>query len=232
MNSAHRTVARNSLLLSSIPEDLADTILSDAKTRSFGHGQMIFSHGDVATSIFIVIDGWVKLFRVTPNGAEAVVGVFTQGRSFGEAVAFKGDTYPVSAEAVTEAKVIQVSAGKLLELMQARPEVCTAVLASTFAHLHGLVSQIEQLKAQTGAQRVAEFLMSLAAGEHGKCSVKLPYDKALIAGRLGMKPESLSRAFVKLRSVGVSVNRTAADIEDLDKLAEYAEGDPAEAWAK
>lgn len=232
MNSAHRTIARNSLLLSSIPNDLADVILSDAQVRSFRHGQMIFSHGDIATSIFIVIDGWVKLFRVTPNGAEAVMGVFTQGRSFGEAAAFKGDTYPVSAEAVTDAKVIQVSAGKLLDLMQARPEVCTAVLASTFAHLHGLVSQIEQLKAQTGAQRVAEFLMTLADCEQGKCSVTLPYDKALIAGRLGMKPESLSRAFVKLRSVGVTVNRSSADIENLEDLADYAEGDPAEAWVK
>ncbi|WP_335339576.1 Crp/Fnr family transcriptional regulator [Falsihalocynthiibacter arcticus] len=206
--------------------------MSDANARSFSHGQMIFSHGDIATSIFIVIEGWVKLFRVTPNGAEAVMGVFTQGRSFGEAVAFKGDTYPVSAEAVTDAKVIQVSASKLLDLMQARPEVCTAVLASTFAHLHGLVSQIEQLKAQTGAQRVAEFLMSLADCEHGKCSVTLPYDKALIAGRLGMKPESLSRAFAKLRSVGVTVNRNSADIENLEDLADYAEGDPAEAWSK
>lgn len=232
MNSAHRTIARNSLLLSSIPNDLADVILSDAQVRSFRHGQMIFSHGDIATSIFIVIDGWVKLFRVTPNGAEAVMGVFTQGRSFGEAAAFKGDTYPVSAEAVTDAKVIQVSASKLLDLMQARPEVCTAVLASTFAHLHGLVSQIEQLKAQTGAQRVAEFLMTLADCEQGKCSVTLPYDKALIAGRLGMKPESLSRAFVKLRSVGVTVNRSSADIENLEDLADYAEGDPAEAWVK
>lgn len=232
MISAHKTTARNSLLLSSIPNDLVDVILKDASLQSFDHGQMIFSHGEPATSIFIVIDGWVKLFRMTPNGTEAVVGVFTQGSSFGEAVAFKGDKYPVSAEAVTDATVIQVSAAKLLDLMQARPELSTAILAATFAHLHDLVSQIEQLKAQTGAQRVAEFLMSLAESDIGKCSVNLPYDKALIAGRLGMKPESLSRAFAKLRKVGVTVNRSAADIEDLERLADYAEGDPADAWAK
>lgn len=233
MIEEHRTIARESLLLSSIPDDLANEILSDTKTRRFKHGQMIFSHGDVATSIFVVLEGWIKLFRVTPNGSEAVVGVFTKGSSFGEAVAFKGDTYPVSAEAVTDAIVVQVSASKLLELMQARPEVCTAVLAATFAHLHGLVSQIEQLKAQTGAQRVAEFLLSLCPEGHvGACSVTLPYDKALIAGRLGMKPESLSRAFAKLRAIGVSIQRNHADIDDTEDLADYAERDPAEAWSK
>jgi CRP-like cAMP-binding protein len=41
-----------------------------------------------------VAEGWVKLYRIAPSGAEAVVGVFTKGESFGEAVAFRHDTYP------------------------------------------------------------------------------------------------------------------------------------------
>lgn len=232
MKRAYETIARNSLLLSSIPDDVAESILQKATVRTVPHGQMIFSHGEIATSIFIVIDGWIKLFRMTANGSEAVVGVFTQGRSFGEAVAFKGDSYPVSAEAVTDSTVLQVGVAHLQKLMLESPEVCTAILASTFAHLHGLVSQIEQLKARTGPQRVAEFLLSLAVDSEGKCSVTLPYDKGLIAGRLGMKPESLSRAFVKLRTVGVTIDRNAATIESLETLAEYSEGDPADAWAR
>lgn len=232
MKHAHRSIASNSLLLSSIPDDLTDVILRKAQTRKFTRGQMIFSQGEPATSVFIVMTGWVKLFRVPPNGAEAVMGVFTQGRSFGEAAAFKGDAYPVSAEAVTDATLIQVSVSHLLDLMSARPEVCTAILASTFVHLHGLVSQIEQLKARTGPQRLAEFLLSLTTGTKEECSVTLPYDKALIAGRLGMKPESLSRAFAKLRKVGVSVDRNAANIESIAELEKYAESDPADAWTK
>jgi biotin operon repressor len=52
----------------------------------------------------------------------------------------------------------------------------------------------------------------------------------LIAGRLGMKPESLSRAFQKLRKVGVKVLQNHAEIADLAALRDYAEEDPAEAW--
>jgi hypothetical protein len=46
----------------------------------------------------------------------------------------------------------------------------------------------------------------LAPVEHGCCVIALPYDKNLIAARLGLKPESLSRAFANLRSVGVAVH--------------------------
>ena len=66
---------------------------------------------------------------------------------------------------------------------------------------------VEQLKAQTGVQRVAEFLASLTTADAGTCTIALPYDKSLIAGRLGLKPESLSRAFAKLRSSGFMSTR-------------------------
>ena len=62
--------------------------------------------------------------------------------------------------------------------------------------------------------------------------MRLPYDKVLIAGRLGMKPESLSRAFAKLKPVGVRITQNTADIADLDALRDYVEDDPANAFAR
>lgn len=60
----------------------------------------------------------------------------------------------------------------------------------------------------------------------------LPYDKVLIAGRLGMKPESLSRTFVRLRDQGVTIRQNHAVIEDVTALRSFAEEDPAMAWAR
>ena len=120
----------------------------------------------------------------------------------------------------------------LATMMHDDPEICISILASTFQHLHSLVEQLEQLKAQTGAQRVAEFLLSLCEVNGGGCTVDLPYDKVLIAGRLGMKPESLSRAFARLKPAGVTIRKNHARIEDVDRLRCYAEEDPAQAWSK
>lgn len=225
-------IARGSLLLQSMPEEISDALLKGSTTRNAGRGETLFLQGETAQVIHIVLDGWVKLYRISPNGNEAVVNVFTRGSSFGEAVAFRHGEYPVSAEAVTDCTLLQISAASFIAMMKERPEICVSVLSATFQHLHSLVAQIEQIKAQTGAQRVAEFLLGLCNQEAGSCVVTLPYDKVLIAGRLGMKPESLSRAFSKLRPHGVRIAKNHAAIDDIEQLRDYADEDPAAAWNK
>ncbi len=225
-------LARRSLLLASAPEHVARSVLDSARVRTFSRAETIFLQGEWASAIYIVAEGWVKLYRIAPSGAEAVVGVYTKGSSFGEAVAFRHDTYPVAAEAVTDCTLIRIEADAILRQIRDNPEVAIAILSATFVHLHGLVAQVEALKAQTGAQRVAEFLLELAPCPQGACEVTLPYDKVLIAGRLGMKPESLSRAFARLKEQGVTIRQNVAQIDDVDALRDYVEEDPAMTWSK
>ncbi|WP_111732795.1 Crp/Fnr family transcriptional regulator [Roseovarius amoyensis] len=225
-------VARQSLLLRSLPEPVVEDLLATSVCRACARGETVFLQGQDAQTIYVVISGWVKLYRVAPNGSEAVVQVFTRGHSFGEAVALRGHSYPVSAEAVTDCTLLAIPARSLLSMLRREPELSAAIIAATFQHLHELVTQVEQMKSQTGAQRVADFLCRLCSCDSGSCVVTLPYDKVLIAGRLGMKPESLSRAFAKLKQVGVHVSRHHARIDDIAALQDYAESDPAEAWSK
>lgn len=232
MRRENRALARGSLLLAAAPEAVAQKVLEAAHERLFDRGSTIFLQGERATAIYIVAEGWVKLYRVAPNGAEAVVGVFTKGASFGEAVAFRNDNYPVAAEAVTDCTLIRIETDAFLRQIRENPEVAISILSATYLHLHSLVAQVEALKAQTGAQRVAEFLLELAPCPAGACEVLLPYDKVLIAGRLGMKPESLSRAFARLKECGVVIRQNTAAIADIAALRDFVEGDPALAWAK
>jgi CRP/FNR family transcriptional regulator, dissimilatory nitrate respiration regulator len=232
MRPEHVLTVRQSLLFAPLPEQVSTKLLAEARLRRFDRGATIFLQGEQAKAIYIVLEGWVKLYRIAPNGAEAVVGVFTKGRSFGEAVALRNAAYPVAAEAVTDCTLIRVESASLLREIRDVPEVAIAILSATFAHLQALVGQVEALKAQTGSQRVAEFLLDLATCSEGACEVVLPYDKGLIAGRLGMKPESLSRAFVKLREHGVTIRQSMAEIADVSSLRDFALSDPADAWSK
>jgi CRP-like cAMP-binding protein len=99
------------------------------------------------------------------------------------------------------------------------------MVASTSQHLHHLVQQVEQLKAQSGVQRLAEFLTSLSQTRQGRCEISLPYDKMLIAAHLGLTPESLSRAFGKLREIGVTTRASQVIIDDIAKLRRIAAND-------
>lgn len=232
IDKADLVTARAAVLFATLPVEVSASIMQRAVVRPFGRGETIFCQGDTSEHIFVVLDGWVKLFRITPTGSEAVVGIFTKGRSFGEAIAFEDSPYPVTAEAVTDARLLLVRTSMLSSMMRERPEIAMAIVSSTFRHLHALVAQVEQLKAHTGAQRVAEFLLELCSTTHGSCTITLPYDKSLIAGRLGMQPPSLSRAFNKLEEVGVKITQNQAEILDISKLRYYMQEDRSAPWRK
>jgi CRP-like cAMP-binding protein len=216
-------VVRETALFSGLTEPLIRQVLSQAIVRDYQRGETLFRQGEPADAFFVVISGWVKIYRLTRSGEEAIVGVFNRGQSFAEAAAFIQGRYPASGETVAESRLLRASTHKLVSCVQEYPEIGFAMLASTSRHLHSLVQQIEQLKARTSAQRVAEFLTTLCPVREGPCTVGLPYDKALIAGRLGMKPESLSRAFSRLRLFGLRIDHDTAAIADVAVLRRFVD---------
>ncbi len=225
LDGSDTATVRVAPVFAGLPQAAFDALLAGASVKTVNRGELLFVQGDPVNYFFVVLEGWVKVYRLTPSGTEAVVAVFTRGQSFAEAAAFVGGRFPASGEAVTDGRLIRIHSGHLLRLIRENPDVGLAMLASTSMHLHMLVQQIEQLKSHTGAQRVAEFLSSLAGSRSGTCRIELPYDKTLIAGRLGMQPESLSRAFGRLKQIGVQIEHNTAIIEDAGRLRSYSEED-------
>lgn len=218
-------ILRTSMLLNGLSETHREHVLKDALQRSYRAGETVFLQGEPARSVFIVLRGAVKLVRMTPTGTEAVVAIIGRGRSFAEAMVLRRTPYPVTAEAITACTLLQIDGARLRQFLLENPEFAIDLLASTFVHLQGLVEQIEKLKAHSAVQRLAEFLLGLAEAEEGGCEVALPYSKRLIAGHLGMQPESLSRAFAKLRAHGVETEGNRAVIADIAALREVAAGE-------
>lgn len=205
-----------------LPPETRARLIAPATVVTLKHGHPLFRQGDPATAFFIVVEGWIKLFRITIAGEEAIIHLLTKGESLAEAVAFTGNRYPATAEAVSNARIVRIPADHVVRCIRDTPDIALAMIASTSQHLHLLVRQIEQLKAQSGIQRVAEFLVSLCPKGAGPHAIMLPYDKVLIAGRLGLKPESLSRAFAKLRTIGVEVRASHVIVKEITRLRAIA----------
>ena len=200
-------------------------MIAPATALSLREGEVVCRQDVPAAAFFIVVDGWIKLYRITVAGDEAVINVLAKGDSFAESAAFTGQPYLHTAEAASAARVIRVPVAHVVKCIQGTPEFAQAMIAAMAQHMNHLVQQVEQLKAKLGVQRLAEFLVSLCPNGQGTCTVALPYDKTLIAGRLGIKPESLSRAFAKLRSVGVQVHAAHVEVCNPDKLRRFAADD-------
>jgi CRP-like cAMP-binding protein len=205
-------------VFSGLKPAVLEVLMAQTRVVNLRPGSILFRQGEPATSFFIIVEGWVKLYRITPAGDEAVLNVFSKGQSFAEAVTLISGRYPATASAVARTRVIMIPASHVIDCIRQTPEIAIAMIASTSQQLHLMVSRIEQLTAQSGIQRVADFLISLAPCVKGPCTIELPYDKTVIAGRLGLKPESLSRVFARLRTVGVDVRASEVIVDDVATL--------------
>jgi len=199
------------------PEALA-ILLAEASVINIRPRHVLFRQGEPAVTCFVIVDGWIKLYRVTPAGDEAVLNVLTEGESFVDAITFTSGSYPATACAVTRSRVLMIPADHVVGCIREMPDIAIAMIASTSQHLHRMAQRVKQLTAQSATQRVAEFLTSLAPCTKGPCTIALPYDKSVIAGRLGLKPESLSRIFAKLRSIGVDVRASHVIVSEMVRL--------------
>jgi CRP-like cAMP-binding protein len=211
-------------LFSGLPREATISLLADSSVRRYPRNTMLFLQGDPATRFFAVFDGWVKLFRQTPDGHETVIGVFTRGETFAEAAIFTTGIFPVNATAAEDARLLVIPAPGFLRQLGENSDLSRNMLGAMSRRLHRLVQLVEQLTVQSAAQRLAAFLVQLAPAEEGSTVVHLPLDKSLVAARLGMQPETLSRSFAKLRQHGIVTHEKDVTIPDLAALKEISEG--------
>ncbi len=216
-------IVRSTPLFGTIPKDVTASLVGTSGPRFFEKGTLLFQQGDPANAFYVILEGWVKIARLTPEGGEAVVGIFRRGETFAEAAMFLGGRYPVNAEVVAPSRLLKIDGENLRKNIRANPDLAMCMLASASHHLKFLVDHIEQIKLLSAPQRIADFLIQQCRTRRGSCVVVLPYEKALIANRLGMKPESFSRAIGRLRNLGVSVDHEYVSIADVSALIAFVE---------
>ena len=209
-------------ILCGLKPQIAQRVIASASVVRLRKGEALVRQGDRATAFFIVIDGWLKLYRTTFSGKEVVIDVLSKAESFAVAAALSGGCYPVAAQVVSDACVARIPADRVVGCIREVPEVAIPISASSLQHIDRLLEQIEQLRSQSMVQRAAAFLVSLCPVADGPCIVALPYGKTLIAARLGMNPESLSRTFFKLKLVGVHMRAWHFAVSDVAKLRQLA----------
>jgi CRP-like cAMP-binding protein len=214
---------RSAALFQRLSDRTLATMLAGSSPRPVARGAILFLQDEPADRFYLVLDGWVKLFRITPGGVESVINVVAPGETFAEAAMFASAKFPVTAEAATACRVISISRTAFTRALESDPGAVMAMLASLSMRLRFHVHQIEQLQVQSTAQRVGEFLVRLCPPGSGNATFELPFEKSLIARRLGMKPETFSRALGKLRGIGVENYDATVTVDDLDRLRAFCE---------
>jgi CRP-like cAMP-binding protein len=211
-------------LFMGVPAEVVARVAPSIRFEQHDEGEAIFRQGDPAQWVYVVLEGFVKLVRVSPDGTETVIDVFGAGQTIGESVALIGHSFSTSGEAVTRVLLARLSSAVLNRAMRESPELSLAILAETQGKLLSLMDEIQSLKGQSADQRVAGFILSMCPAGQDACTIRLPYGKRLIAERLGLEQATLSRSFANLRAFGVRVRTREVEIENVATLAATSTG--------
>ena len=197
-------------------------LVGNEPPRQYAKGHLLFQQGDEADHFYVVLSGWVKLFRMMPNGEEAIVHIFAAGETFAEASMFAGHKYPVTAEIVADARLLSINSNHFEKQIAETPKIALRMLAATAERLKQLVTEVEQIKGRDSIARVAYFLLEMCPKDRNSAIITLPYEKSLIASRLNIKPESLSRVLKKLQDYGITSDKSQIKISDIEQLRRLA----------
>ena len=207
------------------PEDLAH-MAAATRERRLQKGDRLFQRGDQPKGFFLVVWGQVKLAFTSAQGNEKVVEILGPLQSFGEAVMFLHQPYPVLGEALADTLVLHIGAAAVFGQIEQDPRFARKLLAGMSIRLHSMVRDVESYALRSSTQRVIGYLLQLAESvpcvPQGEQAVELPTSKQVIASRLSLTPETLSRIFHELSDAGlISVQGKHIIIHDAARLAEH-----------
>ncbi|HOB49435.1 MAG TPA: Crp/Fnr family transcriptional regulator [Mycobacterium sp.] len=197
-------------------------------------GQVLFRRGTPSTGFYVVRDGRIQLSVSNSEGMVKVLEIVSPGGAFGHAVMFLREPYPVDATALVDTHLVFVPASAVDHILDGDPAMARLMLASMARRLQAKVQDIAMLSLQSASQRIVAYILGAmrdsandAPDPGPSASVELPALKQVLASRLGMTPETFSRAMRTLSGAGLlSVDGSTVHIPDVDALDAYVSGGP------
>ncbi|MCX7897736.1 MAG: Crp/Fnr family transcriptional regulator [Rhodocyclaceae bacterium] len=231
MSHAHHHTLDIPALLSRLPlfQEISPQhiayLAAHTREKRLAKGEMLFQKGDQPRGFYLIVFGQIKLAFPSSTGHEKVVDIIGPKQSFGEAVMFMDRPFPVFAEALADTLLLHVAKDAVFELLEKDPLFARHMLAGLALRLHSLLQDVESYSLRSSAQRVIGYLLQHCPSEGqcvGKVEITLPTSKQIIASRLNLTPETLSRILHDLVEANlITVQGKHITINDLGRLREY-----------
>lgn len=218
-----RTLRRCKLFASVSGRELR-TILSLGRERYFANRATVFCQGGRAESIYVVIQGKVKLLLNGPSGRGIILTFVGPGETFGylDPMA-RGTTRAYSALAVEESRVLEWPAKTVEEIIKHHPAVARDALRLTAQQLKTGCIRLHDLVSEPVARRLARAILRLAPASAHRTAPDLIMTQQDLADYLGTTPPTLSRIFGRWKTRGlVTSGRQRIVIKHPDDLARIA----------
>lgn len=214
-----REIIQRQLLFRSLSPAQLDRVVRLAASVSLGEGESLFEQQEPAERFYLLVSGQVKLYRLSASGEEKVIEVFKPESTFAEALMFlERPTYPVCAQALKDSSLISIDARDFAAMLKESVDTLWVIAADLSRRLHGMLRDLNDLSLHTGTCRVANYFV-----EHvptGGDGFVLDLPKQILASRLSVKPETLSRILRSMANAGL-IEVEANQVTILDRMHLY-----------
>ena len=202
-----------------------DAVLQVSFLQRFPASVELLREGDRADFLHVVVEGQVEVFS-TYRERETTAAVYGPGQSFIVAAVVLDRVYLKSARTLSAARVLLIPAAAVHRVFAADAAFARSLAQELAVAYRDVVKELKNQKLRSSIEPFANWLLSQDAAAGGKGHFPRPFEKKVLASRLGMAPEVLSRSFASLTAYNVVVRGPNVEIRDIDALRNLAKPTP------
>ena len=213
-----KSIIANTSLFKSLNDEQLDEIAAATSFARMSSSTNVVKHGDTANGAFWIVYGQVKIVLNTKNGNEKILEILGQNTCFGLGEMLLERPHIAFVETTLDSLLLHTDRDTILRVAKENFAFSRELMTCVGRQFYGLVRDIESYS-KTARQRLAGYLIRQSQRETTD-DIELVANKALIASRLSLTPETLSRLFHDFSANGlISISGRHIKILDFERMS-------------
>ncbi|WP_017300119.1 Crp/Fnr family transcriptional regulator [Nodosilinea nodulosa] len=212
---------RSALLFQDLPEEAVAEATSHVVSRRHPANQVILLENDWGSSVYFILEGWVKIRTYNLDGKEVTLNILGKGELFGEMAPL--EEVPRSTDVITLVPTVigSMPASDFVKLLNTQP-LAGIRLSQLMARRLRQVNRRLRLRESDSTSRVADIILFLAdgQGQRSASGVEIPnLPHRELSSLSGLARETVTRVLSKLEKKGLIVrDKDLMNIPDINAL--------------
>lgn len=228
INFNEKSMIVNFPFFRNLSNDTLKELLRLSNIKTYPKGRLLFLEGEQASRIYVLLSGWVKIYKGNTDGNEVVENMLTTGDLVIESTIFASDKYYSSAQVSNQAKLLSFPSSIYRKLLNSDLKLALNSLKYLSQSSRNYLNQIDNNRIKSSKDRVGQFLLKQFIKQKNPNTILLPYEKTIIASLLDMKPETFSRSLKLFKNEGLKSEKHQIQIENIDMLCNYCDAEIAQ----
>lgn len=196
-----KSVIGKTSLFKLLNQEQLETLTTATKVIQLEKHACVVEQGDVGDNLYWIIAGQVKLVFHSYNDDEKILEILGSDTCFGLGEMLLAQPHLATVKTTTKSTLLQIERNAIIQLAEKCYPLANELMVCLSRQFYGLVRDIES-QAQPAKQRLAQYLMHQRES-NATDDIELMTSKSLVASRLSLTPETLSRIFKELSVEGL-----------------------------